>query len=598
MAKSSRPRGSSKTVSKQGKTKERRGDFSESPLVDFYQRIASRRGTNRSRANTRSKSIADIRDFDALSSLMFDLMPDPDEVLKKAGLNASVYRDCLTDAHVSGSLMQRKSKTKLMELQIVAGDPKDAKSKAARDMVEQQIKKMNRVPNVINEMLEAPFFGAAHFELVWSREPMTTDKPSGEIVLQNIVGKPFEWFVWDLDGVLKIRSDMMMGGNTPMSAEDIPVNKVYSVVKDGTYLNPYGDRIAKRVYWPYLFKKGGLRFWTEFIEKYGSPFIFGKADPAKNSSEVEDFFNALVDMVRNGVVVTQAGSQKDEIEVIESKDKSASTDAYKSYKNAMNIEISKSVLGETLTIENSETGSQAATETHLSVLESLQAEDRQMVENGFNGIFKIMTVLNFGEEVEAPRALLVDRANLNEKLAARDSILCEKLSVKFSKGYISKTYNIDEEDFEISEPVAPPAVPGMKDPNGETMPAKDGTKPPKKETGAAQDETNSGGGSGDQSNPDKSPTFAERTLKAENLKISDAINAYVEDSLKRFEKLTEPLRLKVAEIIKTSKNFEEFSAAMVTIQSDFDEGLFAHVFQESLAVAELVGEWAVTHDRA
>ncbi len=551
---------------------------SQSPLLDFWVSLKTAFGGDSDpeirerggRVSRRSQHFADARDFSNFVNTFLGIMPDPDEVIKKAGLNANVYRDILTDAHAAGSVMQRKSRVKRMRLVILAGDPNDARSVKARDMVEEQVDNIDRMPNVLNEILDAPFFGATYLEMFWSRNPITRATPSGEIVLTNLMSKPFEWFAWDLDGNLKIKQNML----TPLRTKMVPPNKIYPVVKDGTYINPYGERTAKRAYWPFLFKKGGFRFWTEFLEKYGSPFIFGKPDPSKNQDEVDEFFDALVDMVRNGVVVSQTGSQKDLIEVIESKGKAGSTDAHKAYKNAMNIEISKAILGETLTIENSETGSQAATKIHLTVLESIQDEDKQMAENAYSGIFRIMTRLNFGPDVKSPFALLVDEERINEKTAERDATLVEKLSVRFTKSYIAETYNIDEDHFELEkEPVAPDDD-GPPKPGGPPKPAEE--TPP--ETGKPGEETEGEG-----------PQFAEDEAFA----MQRAIDSYIEESLNRYDKLTAPVRQKITKIIKTSKNFTEFTVAMAELKDQIDNNLFSRVFQEALGVAELAGSWAV-----
>jgi phage gp29-like protein len=555
---------------------------SQSPLLDFWVSLKTAfRGDSDpeirergGRTKRRSDHFADARDFSNFVNTFLGIMPDPDEVIKKAGLNANVYREILTDAHAAGSIMQRKSRVKRMKLVILAGDPTDARSVKARDLVEEQIDNIDRMPNVLNEILDAPFFGATYLEMFWSRNPITRATPSGEIVLTNLMSKPFEWFAWDLDGNLKIKQNML----TPLRTKMVPPNKIYPVVKDGTYINPYGERTAKRAYWPFLFKKGGFRFWTEFLEKYGSPFLFGKPDPSKNEDEVDEFFDALVDMVRNGVAISQTGSQKDIIEVVESKGKAGSTDAHKTYKNAMNIEISKAILGETLTIENSETGSQAATETHLTVLESIQDEDKQMAEGAYSGIFRIITRLNFGPDVKAPFALLVDEEKINEKTAERDAVLVTKIGVRFKKPYIAETYNIDEDLFELKDPPDEPGDDGPPKPGGPGKPAEE---TPEK-TGEPGEEGKEGEG----------PQFAEDEAFA----MQKAIDSYIEESLNRYDTLTAPVRQRITKIIKTSKNFTEFTVRMAELKDQIDNNLFSRVFQEALGVAEVAGSWAVENN--
>lgn len=542
-----------------------------SALIDYWNKLTGRiSGRSQSGIdNTLEKEqdapetthFADIRKFEQITGLMLDTMPDPDEVLKKAGLSPLVYRDVLTDAHVAGCLLQRKSRTKRMQWILKAGNADNPKSVLASEEIEKQFKAIERMPEVINEILEAPLFGATYLELFWDRDLISPSKPSGAITLKNIMGKPYEWFEWSDKLNLMLKNDFLMMG----SGTRVPDFKVYPCVKDSTYINPYGDRAIKRVYWPYLFKKGGFRFWTEFIEKFGSPFLHGQADPSKSKEEVEDLFNNLVNMVRAGVLVTQNGSTKDNINVIESGSKSGSTDSYARYKNALNIEISKALLGETLTIENSESGSQAATDTHNEVLEILQDEDRALIENTLSGIAKWVCKLNYGVDVEPPRVILIDPKELSENIAKRDSILVKDIGVRFTPEYISRTYRLQEGDFTLTD---------IKDTT---------VQAPENNKNVANTK-------------DKKANFAEID-KAEDFSLQDSLDLYIQETVSQFATMTKPLQGKISNAIKTSENFADFSFKMNELVDQMEPSLYARVFQTALGVAELAGEWGVNSDR-
>ena len=505
-------------------------------------------------------------------------------------MTPAAYRDTLTDAHVAGSLTQRKSRNKLSELVITAGEDENGdisrEAEAARELVTRQIDGIaNRrgIRNIVNEILDAPFFGATYLELFWNRLPTSDEKPDGEIVLENIIGKPFEWFGYDRAGVLMIKERL----ETSFNLRPIPQNRIMAVVNDGSYRNPYGDRAVKRVYWPYQFKKGGFRFWTEFIEKYGMPFLFGRLDGAKSDDDLADFHEDLVEMVRNGVItIKDEGSGTDRIDVIETKSRASSSDAYKQYKDAMNIEISKAVMGETLTIENSESGSQAATRIHKEVLEDLQDQDRAMTEETFDKIFATMTRLNFGPDVPSPVSQLKNPKELNKDIAERDSILYKDIGVRFSKNYIANTYKIADEDFEL---VAPPE--GIVDDEGGPGPGaaadkgkqgKQGDKGGKGEAGTAPEDTESG---------DKGTQFAESDFP-----IQDSLDAYMDKRLTAIQGLTKPMTQAIKKAIRDSQSYDDLFAKMSTLGNEFNNPLFAAAFGEILSVFEVVGEYAAEKD--
>ncbi|GAG30043.1 unnamed protein product, partial [marine sediment metagenome] len=121
------------------------------------------------------------------------------------------------------------------------------------------------------------------------------------------------------------------------------------------------------------------------------------------------------------------------------------------YINAMNIEIAMSILGTNLTTEV-QGGSFAAAQTHMEVREDIIESDRKMVEGGFNELIRMTHKLNFSTP-EAPKFHLHAEEKIDTTRAERDGILSEKCGVRFTKEYYQKSYNLQETDFEVSEPV-------------------------------------------------------------------------------------------------------------------------------------------------
>jgi phage gp29-like protein len=562
-------------------------------LADFFKSLLNRLPSF-SRDKSTVGTFAGDKDFVTIDDFFTDYlqlainaMPDPDEVLKKAGYTSVVYRDTLVDAHVAGSLMQRKSRVKRMVLQWTSGaDPKvpDAKADAARDLVKAQFDAIERLEEVKSEILDAPFFGMTPLELFFDRLPTGEGRPNGEIKLTNIKGKPFEWFGFDKEGNLKLKSDLT---SSAYYLRDLPPNKFVVVVNDGTYLNPYGDRAVKRVFWAYQFKKGGFRFWAEFIEKYGMPFLHGKMDSRASNEDLQKFNDDLVLMVRNGVITSRGEGAKTAVEVVEAGGKGASTDTYSRYKNALNIEISKAILGETLTIENSESGSQAATSIHSDMLDILQDSDKTMTERGFNKIARILTDLNFGKDVISPKAKLSDPKEISLKLIERDSKLRKDLGVLFSKEYISRNYNIDGDEFEIGSPVVGPGEGGASGAGAGESPGAGGNGLSTKKTASPTEDADKIAPSKTSGTEKDEPNFSERDGK-----VSDAVIQFMETQLKAVEGITNAQAAEVLKILQESTDYSDFMAKMVEVKDHYSEDLFVNTFNNALNVAELVGQWS------
>ncbi|MCZ6127734.1 DUF935 family protein, partial [Escherichia coli] len=53
--------------------------------------------------------------------------------------------------------------------------------------------------------------------------------------------------------------------------------------------------------WPVAFKKGGMKFWLRFAEKFGSPWVIGKHPRGANDAEIEKLLDSMEQMVEDAV---------------------------------------------------------------------------------------------------------------------------------------------------------------------------------------------------------------------------------------------------------------------------------------------------------
>jgi phage gp29-like protein len=215
-----------------------------------------------------------------------------------------------------------------------------------------------------------------------------------------------------------------------------------------TYQNPYGERVLGRCFWPVVFKKGGFKFWAVFTEKYGMPWLVGKVPRATNETERAALLTRLVSMVQDAVAVI---NDDESVEINEAGDKRGSADIYEKLISASNREISKAILGQTLSTELDKGGSYAATEGHLEVREDIVEMDRSMVKTGFNLFFKWITDLNFAAGAIAPEFGFYEEEDIQKDLAERDKTLTDQ-GVRFTQEYYQRAYNLEEGDFTLGEP--------------------------------------------------------------------------------------------------------------------------------------------------
>ena len=368
-----------------------------------------------------------------------NILPDPDIVLKKQGKDIRIYKELLCDPHVFACTQSRKAGVLSLDWEINRGLDKDQNA----EDVENLLKKLD-IQKIMSDILDATQFGFQPLEIIWKRDK------SGHIMPERVTAKPPEWFCFDDDNNLKFRTKENYYG------EVVPAKKFLLAQNNPSYNNPYGERTLSRVFWNVTFKKGGLKFWVVFTEKYGMPHLIGKHPRGSTKEETNSLADMLEDMVQDAIAVIPDDSS---IEIQEAS-KSSSAEIYEKLIDKMNTEISKAILGQTLTTEIGSTGSYAASNTHMQVRQDIVDSDKKLVEGVINQLIQWIYEINFAN-AEVPVFELYEPEDVDLTLAQRDKILSDT-GVKFTKEYFIKNYGLEEEDFDIREDIIP-ASPNFKE---------------------------------------------------------------------------------------------------------------------------------------
>ena len=359
-------------------------------------------------------------------------LPDPDPVLKKQGKDITVYKELLSDPHVWACVQSRKSGVLSLEWEVDRGKAKSRQAKVIETIFNQM-----DLYAIISEILNASLYGFQPLEVIWERVNNLT-------IPKEIKAKPPEWFVFDDENNLKLKTKENWQG------ELLPDKKFLCPQYNPSYENPYGERTLSRVFWPVTFKKGGLKFWVIFTEKYGMPFLIGKHPRGTSQEDTDNLADMLEAMIQDAIAVIPDDSS---VEIKEAGGKAASADIYDKLIDKMNAEISKAILGQTLTTEVGDKGSYAASNTHMSVRKDIIDSDKKMVEKTLNQFIKWIYELNFSVETSnIPTFTMWEEEDVDLTLAQRDKILSET-GVKFSKTYFLKTYGLDDEDIEENQEI-------------------------------------------------------------------------------------------------------------------------------------------------
>ena len=363
-------------------------------------------------------------------------LPNPDKVLSNLGRTQRVWDDIKHDPHLTSVISSRKAGVKSMLWEIDRGKSKSRQAKAVINAF-----KAFDVNRTINDILDYSLTGLAPLEVMWSK-PSVND---GFIFPYEVIGKPPEWFMYDGNNILKFRSV-----SHPSDGEDLPLRKILNPRHNPTYKNPYGQSLLSVCYWPVIFKFGGQKFWLKFIEKFGMPFAVGKIPRSAGQTEFDKMAELLEDLVQDAVAAIPNDA---EVEFLEASQGKASSDIYQGMLKFMNMEISKAILGQTLTTEAGDKGARALGQVHFDVRADIILDDQRVVENIMNQLIAWMMFMNFGQTKDLPKFTLYKEQDIEKDRADRDKTLADTGQVQFTQQYMEAAYGFQKGDI-IVKPAA------------------------------------------------------------------------------------------------------------------------------------------------
>lgn len=374
------------------------------------------------------------RSIDFLTTFM-NILPNPDPILRKKGISVQVYKTLLYDGRVKAVVNSRKSKVRSMEWDIVGEDQPE-------DILDfyRNIFKTYNMTDLINQILDAFLYGYKPSEIIWGTDGKT-------VVPLKLVPKPPEWFIFDSSNELR-----MLTYDAPIMGIELPDNKFITAFNEADFQNPYGIAVMSACLWPVTFRKNGLMFWTQFLEKYGSPFLLAHAEEGASEERINEIAEMLDNMLQDAIAVVPKNYEVKLLEAAEGK--GSANSFHKVYMDYMNNEIAVAVLSTNLTTEV-QGGSLAASQSHMQVREDIIESDASIVEEVFNELIRITHRFNFGGS--PPIFKLYSEEKIDAVRAERDLKLMQT-GVRFNKSYFERAYNLTEDDFELQEPVVPTTV--------------------------------------------------------------------------------------------------------------------------------------------
>lgn len=369
------------------------------------------------------------------------LLPTDEVLLRRGGANGlEVYEDLERDPQVGAVLQKRRLALVGREWEVRPGDD-GAAAAAVADLVREMLEALpfNRV---VEDALAALLVGVAVLEVMWVQRGDRLVPAS----LRSRSPRRFGFSLGD-DGAPALR---LLTRTNMLDGEPVPERKFVVHSFGGRYGDPWGLGLGNRLFWPVYFKRQGIGFWMSALEKFGQPTSVGKYPNGASDAQQLTLLKALGAIASDAGVIVPEGMT---IELLEAK-RAGSFDSYETLARYMDDDISKAVLGETLSTNAGDQGSRALGQVHNQVRLEITKGDADSLSDTLND-----TLVRWIVELNAPGYAgpmprlwwAVDEAEDLNARAERD-VKVSSLGFRATLDYVRETYGEGWEE----KPVAPP----------------------------------------------------------------------------------------------------------------------------------------------
>jgi phage gp29-like protein len=327
------------------------------------------------------------------------------------------------DLHYLAVLGTRKNAAAQLDVVVRAASSSAEDQRAAAMVREVLIDGPIQLDSVLFDILDAVGKGFSATEIMW-------DTSGREWFPALLKWRDPRWFVFDwisgeemlvrtLKGeMIPVESDAQarlpthFGGDglyspmrpgigiQPMTAPLAPYKFITHFAKAKAGL-PIRGGLARAAGWAYLFKNYVLKDWVTFTEVFGQPLRVGKYHPGASEQDKQALLNAV------SRIGTDAAAIMPESMVIEFTEahQNGSSELYQSFCQYLDAQVSKAVLGQTLTTEMPRSGgSRAAAQVHEGVRRDiLNADAKRLAATLARDLVRPIVELNMGPQRQYPK---------------------------------------------------------------------------------------------------------------------------------------------------------------------------------------------------
>ncbi|WP_319543167.1 DUF935 domain-containing protein [uncultured Pseudodesulfovibrio sp.] len=330
------------------------------------------------------------------------------------------------DTHLYSQFQTRKLAVQGLEWEITPASD-DARDMKVAEFCREWLNDLDDFDDNVLDLLDALGKGYSAMEPIW-------DVSSGQATiarLDHINAKKITF--WNSV------TPRVLTEENPVHGEDAPPFKlVYHRYKARSGYDTRAG-IMRVCAWMYLFKNYDVKDWVSFAEVYGQPIRLGKYAPGATQDEKDALLNAVRAIGSDAAGII---SRNTEIDFVEGQ-KYGSISLYEKLAKWCDEQMSKAVLGQTLTSSTGDVGSQALGNVHNDVRQDLtEADCKALAKTVRSQALKPMVGFNFGWDTKVPGFRLLYEPPEDTKAAAETHKVLAEVGLDFSQEYLSERFKI------------------------------------------------------------------------------------------------------------------------------------------------------------
>lgn len=210
--------------------------------------------------------------------------------------------------------------------------------------------------------------------------------------------------------------------------------------------NPRGLGLMSAIMPYILYKRGNMGDWAQFCQIFGMPI----REYTYDAGDEEARRRLLQDARKQGANAVYIHPKDSALNIIESGNKTGSSDLYKNFNEECDTQISIAMLGNTLTTDAKSTGTQALGTVHQQEEDEIKEDDEALILSVLNSSKMMEILTNLGMNVQGGEFRFVDSKNVDKTVQLQVvTQLSEKLGLPIGDDYLYETFDITKpEDYD------------------------------------------------------------------------------------------------------------------------------------------------------